>query len=434
MTTHKHIKLGLFLAGYGHHVASWRHEKAIEKGPMDLNHLINTAQLAEKGLFDLVFLADSLFVSESSHPNILSRFEPFTLLSVLSTATTNIGLAATASTTYSEPFHIARQFSSLDHLSHGRAAWNIVTSSITSTAENFNGTKLMEHELRYERANEFVEVTNKLWRSWDKGALVRDKETGEFIDASKLHTIDHEGKHFKVRGPLNIERSPQGRPLLIQAGSSPTGTDLASKVADVIFTAQTQIEDAQNFYKQLKEKVSKHNRNPEEVYIMPGLFPILGDTEEEAHQNYQEIQDLILPEVGLSILAPYVGNIDLSQYDLDTKFADLDLSTGNGVQSRFEIILKEAIKDDLTLEEVYKKVAGSRGHHIFVGTPEQLADKMEEWFKSSAADGFNIMPPILPSQFELFINNVIPILQERNLYKETYSEGTLRQKLGLENE
>lgn len=434
MTTHKHIKLGLFLAGYGHHVASWRHEKAIEKGPMDLNHLINTAQLAEKGLFDLVFLADSLFVSESSHPNILSRFEPFTLLSVLSTATTNIGLAATASTTYSEPFHIARQFSSLDHLSHGRAAWNIVTSSITSTAENFNGTKLMEHELRYERANEFVEVTNKLWRSWDKGALVRDKETGEFIDASKLHTIDHEGKHFKVRGPLNIERSPQGRPLLIQAGSSPTGTDLASKVSDVIFTAQTQIEDAQNFYKQLKEKVSKQNRNPEEVYIMPGLFPILGDTEEEAHQNYQEIQDLILPEVGLSILAPYVGNIDLSQYDLDTKFADLDLSTGNGVQSRFEIILKEAIKDDLTLEEVYKKVAGSRGHHIFVGTPEQLADKMEEWFKSSAADGFNIMPPILPSQFELFINNVIPILQERNLYKETYSEGTLRQKLGLENE
>ena len=434
MTTHKHIKLGLFLAGYGHHVASWRHEKAIEKGPMDLNHLINTAQLAEKGLFDLVFLADSLFVSESSHPNILSRFEPFTLLSVLSTATTNIGLAATASTTYSEPFHIARQFSSLDHLSHGRAAWNIVTSSITSTAENFNGTKLMEHELRYERANEFVEVTNKLWRSWDKGALVRDKETGEFIDASKLHTIDHEGKHFKVRGPLNIERSPQGRPLLIQAGSSPTGTDLASKVADVIFTAQTQIEDAQNFYKQLKEKVSKHNRNPEEVYIMPGLFPVLGDTEEEAHQNYQEIQDLILPEVGLSILAPYVGNIDLSQYDLDAKFADLDLSTGNGVQSRFEIILKEAIKDDLTLEEVYKKVAGSRGHHIFVGTPEQLADKMEEWFKSSAADGFNIMPPILPSQFELFINNVIPILQERNLYKETYSEGTLRQKLGLENE
>ncbi len=434
MTTHKHIKLGLFLAGYGHHVASWRHEKAIEKGPMDLNHLINTAQLAEKGLFDLVFLADSLFVSESSHPNILSRFEPFTLLSVLSTATTNIGLAATASTTYSEPFHIARQFSSLDHLSHGRAAWNIVTSSITSTAENFNGTKLMEHELRYERANEFVEVTNKLWRSWDKGALVRDKETGEFIDASKLHTIDHEGKHFKVRGPLNIERSPQGRPLLIQAGSSPTGTDLASKVADVIFTAQTQIEDAQNFYKQLKEKVSKQNRNPEEVYIMPGLFPILGDTEEEAHQNYQEIQDLILPEVGLSILAPYVGNIDLSQYDLDTKFADLDLSTGNGVQSRFEIILKEAIKDDLTLEEVYKKVAGSRGHHIFVGTPEQLADKMEEWFKSSAADGFNIMPPILPSQFELFINHVIPILQERNLYKEAYSEGTLRQKLGLENE
>ncbi|WP_420910183.1 LLM class flavin-dependent oxidoreductase [Mammaliicoccus lentus] len=434
MTKNTHIKLGLFLAGYGHHVASWRHENVNEQGPMDLNHLIRTAQLAEKGLFDLVFLADSLFVSESSHPNILSRFEPLTLLSVLSTHTTNIGLAATASTTYSEPFHIARQFSSLDHISNGRAAWNIVTSSIPSTAENFNGTKLMEHELRYERANEFVDVTNKLWNSWEKDTLIRNKETGEFIDGKKLHTINHVGKHFKVRGPLNIERSPQGRPLLIQAGSSPTGTDLAAKVADVIFTAQSQLTDAKDFYQKLKNKAINENRNPNDIFIMPGLFPILGETIEEAEQNYQEIQDLILPHVGLNILSPYVGNIDLSQYPLDKKFSELDLTVGDGVQSRFEVIHKEAIAKDLTLEEVYKKVAGSRGHHIFVGTPNQLADKMEKWFNSSGADGFNIMPPILPSQFELFIEKVIPILQKRGLYKTSYNKGTLREKLGLNNE
>lgn len=429
----KYMKLGLFLAGYGHHVASWRHDEASDKGPMDLDHLIHIAKKSEIGKFDLLFLADSLFVSYTSHPNILSRFEPLTLLSVLSRETEHIGLASTASTTYEQPFHLARIFSSLDHISNGRAAWNIVTSSINSTAQNFNGAKHMEHELRYERAEEFVDVTNKLWRSWDENTFTRNKDNGQFIDEQKLHTIDHTGKHFSVKGPLNIERSPQVRPLLIQAGSSPTGTDLAAKVADVVFTAQSNISDAQQFYKNLKEKVQQHDKASDEVSIMPGLFPVIGATETEAQNNYQNLQDLILPEIGLKILSPYLGDIDLSNYDLSTPFEDIPFDSGNGVQSRFQVILKIAKEAHLTLEQVMKQVAGSRGHHIVIGTPEAIADKMQDWFENKAADGFNIMPPLLPTQFDLFVEQVVPILQHRGLVQQNYEGGTLREKFGLPN-
>lgn len=426
--------LGLFLAGYGHHVASWRKKDTNLKGPMDLQHLIHISKLAEEAKFDLVFLADSLFTSNKSHPNILSRFEPLTLLSVLSTHTKDIGLAATASTTYSQPFHTARIFSSLDHLSNGRAAWNIVTSSIEQTAQNFNGKKHMEHELRYERADEFVEVTKRLWDSWNGDALIRDRETGEFIDKDAFKPIDYEGKHFKVKGPLNISKSPQGYPLLIQAGSSPTGTTLASKVADVVFTAQNQLDNAKKFYITLKDKVIAAGRKPEETLITPGIFPVLGDTEEEAEKNYAELQNLILPEVGLPILAEYIKQ-DLSNISLDIKFTDIDFEhTEDGVKSRFEVIYNDAKVNNLTLEEVYKKVAGSRGHNIFVGTPEGLADELERWFTEDGCDGFNIMPPSLPNQFEMFTAKVVPILQQRGLYKKDYKAGTLREKIGLPNQ
>lgn len=429
----KEMILGLFLAGYGHHVASWRKKDTNRKGPMDFEHLIHISKLAEKAKFDLVFLADSLFISNKSHPNILSRFEPMTLLSVLSTHTKDIGLAATASTTYSQPFHTARVFSSLDHLSNGRAAWNIVTSSIEQTAQNFNGKRHMEHELRYERAEEFVEVTKQLWDSWNGNALIRNRDTGEFIDKDAFETINHQGKHFSVKGPLNISKSPQGYPLLIQAGSSPTGTSLASKVADVVFTAQSQLNDAKIFYKTLKDKVIAAGRKPEETLITPGIFPVLGSTQEEAEENYAELQSLILPEVGLPILAEYIKH-DLNNIPLDTKFTDIDFEhTEDGVKSRFEVIYSDAKVNDLTLEEVYKKVAGSRGHNIFVGTPEALADEMERWFTEDGCDGFNIMPPSLPDQFEMFTSEVIPILQMRKLYKKDYKTGTLREKIGLQN-
>jgi N-acetyl-S-(2-succino)cysteine monooxygenase len=427
----KQIKLGLFLAGYGHHVAAWRHPEANTAGPMDLDHLINTAKNAESGKFDMVFLADSLFVSSTSHPNIISRYEPLTLLSALSRETTNIGLAATASTTYSEPFHIARQFSSLDHLSNGRAAWNVVTSSIPQTAENFNGSKHMEHELRYERAQEFVEVVTSLWKSWEEKTLLRDKENGTFVDEKKMQPINHFGKHFQVKGPLNIERSPQGRMVLIQAGSSSTGTTLAARISDVVFTAQTNIEDAKAFYKTIKEKAKSFGRNPDHILIMPGIFPVIAETESDAQAEYEKLQSLIPQDIGLGILSNYLGGIDLSKYSLDSKFNDWEINEINGVQSRFHLIKKMALEEDLTLEQLYKRIAGSRGHHVFIGTAETLADKLEEWLSEKACDGFNIMPPLLPGQFDTFIEKVIPVLQKRGIYKKDYEGNTLRERLGL---
>lgn len=422
------MKLGLFLAGYGHHVASWRHEEANDFGPMDIEHLINITKKAEEGKFDLLFLADSLYIDEKSHPNIVSRFEPLTLLSVIARETHNIGLVSTASTTYEEPFHLARKFSSLDHISNGRAGWNIVTSSITNTAENFNGSKHMEHELRYKRADEFVDVAKKLWKSLKKEDIVRNKVTGEFVDESKIKPINHIGEIFKVKGPLNIEMSPQIIPFLIQAGSSPTGIKFGAKHADAIFTAQNSLEKSQKFYENIKKEVIKSGRNTDSVSIMPGLFPIIGDTVEEANEIYQQLQDLVLPEVGLNILSKYMTDINLLDYNPDVLFSSIKIKSGNGSQSRLNIILQDAIENNLSLRDVYKKVAGSRGHNLIIGTPDDIANTMEEWFLNEAADGFNVMPPLLTNQFDKFVDDVIPLLQERGLVQKDYNKGTLREK------
>lgn len=320
----KQIKLGVFLAGTGHHVASWRHPDAPSDASMNLDYFKELAKTAERGKLDMLFLADSLSIDSKSHPNVLTRFEPFTLLSALAQVTSKIGLTATASTTYSEPFHIARQFASLDHLSNGRAGWNVVTSSIESTALNFSGEKHLEHHLRYQRAEEFVEIVKGLWDSWEEDAFIRNKETGEFFDKEKMHELNHKGEYFSVRGPLNVSRTPQGQPVIIQAGSSGDGKALAAKTAEVIFTAQNHLESAQEFYQSIKEQAAEFGRDPEKIAIMPGIFPIIADTEEAAQAKYKELQDLIIPSVGLQILQNYLGGIDLSAYPLDGPLPKLD--------------------------------------------------------------------------------------------------------------
>ncbi|MGK7376293.1 LLM class flavin-dependent oxidoreductase [Planococcus sp. 1R117A] len=428
----KQLKIGLFLAGTGHHVASWRHPKALENGAMNLSYLKGIAQKAEEGKLDMIFLADSLSVNENSHPNVISRFEPFTLLAVLAEETEKIGLAATGSTTYSEPFHLARQFSSLDHLSNGRAGWNVVTSSIAAAALNFSKQDHMDHALRYERAEEFVEVVKELWDSWEDETLIRDKETGQFIDPQKLHKINHKGRFFEVKGPLNIERSPQGHPVIIQAGSSNDGRNLAARTSEVIFTAQDNLEDAKLFYADVKRRVREFGRDENQALIMPGIFPVLGETEEEAQQLYDELQELIPKEVGLSVLSSYLGGINLNDYPLDAKFTELQFPETDSVKSRYELIMKMAQEGQLTLEQVYKRIAGSRGHHLFIGTPEQLADKMAQWLDVGGCDGFNLMPPLLPDGLDLFVDRVIPLLQERGLFRKEYESTTLRGHLGLD--
>ncbi|KON70976.1 nitrilotriacetate monooxygenase [Peribacillus butanolivorans] len=429
----KKVKLGVFLAGTGHHVASWRHPNANPKANMNIDYFKGLAQTAEKGLFDLLFLADSLSVAKDSHPNILTRFEPLTLLSYLASATSNIGLVSTASTTYEEPFNVARRFASLDHITSGRAGWNVVTTSLASTAANFNKSEHLEHSLRYKRATEFVEVTKKLWDSWEDDTLIIDKETGQFIDESKFHEINHQGEFFTVKGPLNVSRSPQGHPVIVQAGSSGDGQLLAAKHAEIVFTAQENKEDAISFYNELKSHLAAFNREKSSLSIMPGLFPIVGQTEKEAQEKYEALQELIIPEIGLAIMGRYFGNVDFSSIPLDTPFADISLPDNvDSIQSKYDLIVKRATNENLTLRQTYQWVAGSRGHHIAIGTPTQIADKIEDWVNENAADGFNIMPALLPDSLTDFVELVVPELQSKGIFRTKYESNTLRGNLGLD--
>lgn len=429
----KRMKLGYFLTGFGHHVASSRHPESVERGGMNLKKTIEQAKSLEQAKFDFLFVSDSLYVDKKTHPDMFTMFEPISLMSIIAMETKHLGLIITGSTTYSEPFNLSRIFSSLDHYSDGRAGWNIVTSGINDTAKNFSGVNNVDHDLRYDQANEFVEISKKLWNSWRDVDSQSVHKAGKFLKNQQPEPINYEGDFYSVKGPLNIDQSPQGYPLLVQAGSSKKGTDFASKHAEVIFTAQNDIDAAINFAQKLRRQVEEKRGPEQEVVIMPGIFPFIGETRKEAQANYKELQDLIDPEMGLELLSSYLGDTDLSGYDLNTPFEDVEVDKGNNIQSRVDLIKETAKRNNSTLEDVMKHVAGARGHHIIVGTPEDVADRMEEWFKRGAADGFNIMPPLNPTQFELFVNKVVPILKERGLVQTDYNEGTLREKLGLSN-
>lgn len=426
----REMHLGIFILGTGHHLAAWRHPEVPADGAEDLQFYKKVAQLAEKGKLDMLFLSDGLTFHQLSHPAEQVRLEPLTLLSALAAVTEHIGLAATASTTYNEPFHIARKFSSIDHLSNGRAGWNVVTSYYEEEAKNFNLKEHLAHDLRYERAEEFVGVVKGLWNSWEEDALLRDKVTGVYFDPAKLHPLHHQGKYYAVQGPLNSSRSPQGQPVIIQAGSSEPGMRLAAKTAEVIFTAQQTLEEAQQFYRKVKQQVREFDRNPDHVKILPGVTPIIGETEQEAKEKYEQLQDLIVPEVGLDFLSDYLGGIDLSAYSLDEPLPT-DIPETNGNKSRRQLIIDLAKRENLTIRQLYKRVAGARGHRIIFGTPQQIADQLEEWFIREGADGYNIMFPSLPGSLVEFVEQVVPILQERGLYKKEYAAKTLRGHLGL---
>jgi alkanesulfonate monooxygenase len=436
MSTKKgQIKLGAFLLNTGHHVAAWRHPDAWAEGGLDFAHYRQLAQTAERAKFDMIFLADGVAVRRDKDIEALSRagqtvhFEPLTLLSALSAVTEHVGLVATASTTYNEPYHIARKFASLDYLSGGRAGWNVVTSATEAEAKNFNRDKHMEHALRYERAREFLQVVTGLWDSWDDDAFVHDKESGVYVDTDKLHVLNHKGKHFSVRGPLNVARPPQGYPVIVQAGASEDGQDFAASTAEVIFTAQQTLEEAQAFYAGIKGRLARYGRSPDHLKIMPGVFPVIGRTEEEAKEKYAQLQDLIHPKVGLALLSGLVGEVDLSSYPLDGPLPELPET--NLQKSRLQLVTDLARRENLTIRQLYQAIAGARGHRTIWGTPEQIADQLEEWFVNDAADGFNIMPPYLPGGLDDFVELVIPILQQRGLFRTEYEGQTLRENLGL---
>lgn len=427
------MHLGIFVLGTGHHIAAWRHEDVPAEAAEDFRFYKNIAELAEKGKFDMLFLSDGLTFDHLSHPAEQVRLEPLTLLSALAAVTEHIGLVATASTTYNEPFHIARKFSSIDHLSQGRAGWNVVTSYYEKEAENFSKEEHLSHATRYERASEFVDVVKGLWNSWDEDALVRNKQTGEYFTYEKLHTLNHVGKHFQVKGPLNSSRPPQGQPVIVQAGSSPAGIKLASETAEVVFTAQQTLEGAQAFYEKIKLATEQAGRKRRDVKVLPGVTPIIGKNEAEAREKFEQLQDLIVPEIGLDYLSDYLGGIDFSDMSLD-EYLPEDIPETNGNKSRREIIIELAKRERLTIRQLYKRIAGTRGHRIIFGSPVQIADQLQEWFENGAADGFNLMFASVPHALADFVEDVVPTLQKRGLFRKDYEHKTLRGHLNITNE
>ena len=434
MPARRQLRLGAFLPAAGHHVAAWRHPKAQADGGVNLQHYIRLAQTAEKAKLDAIFLADGLaahfFSAAEGKTGYGGNFEPVTLFSALSAVTKNIGYIATASTTYEDPYILARKFASLDLISGGRGGWNIVTTGSGEAAGNFGLASHPVHADRYDRANEFHDVVVGLWDSWEDDAFTRNKATGQFYEPAKSHQLNHDGKHFKVRGPLNVSRSPQGRPVIVQAGSSEAGKEFAARTAEVIFTAQQPLAEAQDFYRDVKRRLPTYGRHADQLKVMPGVFPVIGSTETEAQAKYQELQDLILPEVGLALLGGLVGGFDLSKFPLDGPLPELPET--NNQKSRQALMYDIARKRNFTIRDLYLWVAGARGHWTIIGTASSIADQLQAWFENEGADGFNLMPPVLPTGLDDIVEHLVPELQRRGLFRTEYEGTTLRENLGLE--
>lgn len=433
--THRTMRLGAFLHDSGHHSAAWRHPQHDQRRPLELDYWKQLAVTAERGKFDSIFLADTL--GFSTHDlDLASRkgspvgFEPLTLLSVLSTVTQHIGLIATASATYNEPYHIARKFASLDHLSGGRAGWNVVTSFSDEQARNFNRDQNMEHALRYERAEEAVGLVRDLWDSWDDDALnTPDRRNGVFFSPSSLHVTGHVGKHFKVNGPLNLPRPPQGHPVVVQAGSSDAGRELAARQAEVVYTSAQSLDAAQAFYRDVKGRMGRYGRDPDSLKIMPGAFTMIGESEAQAREKFEELQELLDLEVGRTLLEFRAGGFSLKGYDLDGPLPDLPET--NGGKGRRQQLLDTARAQNLTLRQLIHSFVVVRAHRLVLGTPVQVADQLEEWFTQEGADGFNIAPTLMPQGLHEFVDHVVPELQRRGLFRTEYEGRTLRENLGL---
>jgi alkanesulfonate monooxygenase len=433
----RQIKLGAFIPTTSQHAAGWRHPESRPQDHLNIDYAIELARTAEKGLFDAYFLADGLSVSwgnakegQRGLGDKAVGFEPVTLFAALSAVTQNIGFIATASTTYEDPYILARKYASLDHISKGRAAWNVVTTASADTARNFGLEKHPDPKTRYERADEFIEVTQKLWDSWEDDAFLYNKESGQFFDVSKFHEPKHQGKYFKVEGALNISRPPQGYPVIVQAGQSENGRELAGKYAEVIFTAQQNLADAQEFYRDVKSRLLKYGRHADDLKIMPGVSIFVAKTEQEAQEKYQLLNSLIHPKVGLSLLSGLSGGINLEKYDLDAPFPKLEDADIN-FSSRQQMMIDIARKHNFSIRQLYEYIASARGHWTLVGTPEQVVDQLQNWFENEAADGFNILPPTTPAGLNDFVEFIVPELQRRGLFRTEYEGKTLRENLGL---
>lgn len=425
----RQLKLGAMVHGVGHGWGEWRHPNALADASVNFGYYKQQAKLAEAAKLDFVFIADSLHIHEKSSPHYLNRFEPLTILSALAATTENIGLVATVTVSYTEPFQVARQISSLDHISGGRAGWNVVTSWLSGTADNFSKGEHPPHAVRYRIAKEHVSVVKGLWDSWEDDAFARNKKTGEFFTPGKLHALNHKGEFFSVKGPLNIARSKQGHPLIFQAGTSEDGRNFAAEYSDAIFVHAESLEEAQAYYRDLKKRAVGFGRNVQDLSILPGIRPIVGRDEAEVESRYQQAVELVSIEDAIVALGRPFNDHDFSQYPLDAPFPELG-DLGSNSQKGGSDRIKQLAKDEgLTLREV--ALFFSRPRREFVGTAEQVADTLQTWFEHEAADGF-IINSLLPDGLHYFAELVVPVLQARGLFRSEYTGSTLREHFNLQ--
>ncbi|MBC2326265.1 LLM class flavin-dependent oxidoreductase [Listeria booriae] len=423
------IKFGLMLHGPGGHMNAWKHESVPADASVNFDFYKEQTLKAEEAGFTFAFVADGLFINEKSIPHFLNRFEPLTVLSGLAAVTSRIGLVGTLSTSYSEPFTVARQFASLDFISGGRAGWNAVTSPLERSANNYSKKTHPPHALRYEIAEEHLEVVKGLWDSWDDDAFVRNRETGQFFDEEKVHRLNHKGQFFAVEGPLNIGRSKQGQPLVFQAGSSEPGKDLAAKEADAVFTNGGSLEEAQEFYRDVKARTVANGRSADEIKIFPGVSPIVGKTQDEADAKYEKIKNLVSDEEALAYLGRFFDHFEFGKFPLDEPFPDIGTVGENSFRATTRKIKEDAKRENWTLRETALRVTTPKS--AFVGTPDKIADELIAWFDGQAADGFIFATPILAEGLDDFVAEVLPILEERGYYEREYASETLRGNLDL---
>ncbi|MDX2159456.1 MAG: LLM class flavin-dependent oxidoreductase [Hyphomicrobiaceae bacterium] len=422
----RHMHLAVFWLGTGNHIAGWRMPGAFDS---NCSWAIAEAgaRIAERGKFDLFFIADSLVSAPNDHPSMQTRLEPTTTVAALSLAARRIGFGCTVSTSFSEPFNVARIFQSLAHLSQGRVAWNVVTSNSPDAYLNFSRSANVEHDRRYEIAEEYVDVVRGLWRGWEAGAVVRNRETGEYVDRTKVHSLDHKGRYFQVRGPLNMERPATGEPLLIQAGGSDPGQELSARVADIVFSVVNgDKHEAKAAYDGLKARLPKYGRAPEDLVLMPGVMPIIGRTEAEAKSQLDRLQGWVSPTNALRLVSVRLG-LDLSGYPLDAPVPELPPDANS--QSFARTLFAMARRQNMTLRDLYNIAAAARGHWVLCGTATSIADTLQEWFEGGLADGFMIQPAYFPGAFDDFVDLVVPELQRRGLFRREYAGATLRDHL-----
>ncbi len=428
------ILAAFFYNPQGDHRMSWRHPGAPGQEIFDLAYYRRLVEEAERAKIDAVFIADHLGIWDTTPAGVAHyanpRLEPITLVAALAAVTTEIGLVVTASTSYSEPYNIARMFASLDHLSHGRIGWNVVTSALAEEARNFGLDGNIAHARRYERAGEFLDVTKALWDSWEDDAVLIDKRAGLFADPAKIHYLDHQGAHFRVKGPLNVPRSPQGYPLIVQAGSSEAGRELAASHADIQFAAIRSTADGLAYRADMNERLARHGRAPDSFKLMAGILPIVASSSDEALEKQAAMEALMLDRVSVDLLSSWAG-IDLSQFPLDGPIPDLpDLETYDGWRTWLKIVQDEA-NSGLSIRQLARRIANTGSMPLVAGTAAQIADRMEEWFVAGAVDGYNLMFPLLPDDWSNFMQSVVPELQRRGLHPIEYEPGTLRSRLGL---